>query len=81
MVYSTRLESWPCGTMRALGFEGLQAHGFESCPRSECRREWCSRRPRLLVGQVGRGQRTGFGRREGATVKKIGFSTGCSSYM
>ncbi|MPC80932.1 hypothetical protein E2C01_075530 [Portunus trituberculatus] len=23
--------------MRALGSEGLQAHGFESCPRSECR--------------------------------------------
>ncbi|MPC27570.1 hypothetical protein E2C01_020745 [Portunus trituberculatus] len=23
--------------MRALGPRGLQAHGFESCPRSECR--------------------------------------------
>ncbi|MPC23952.1 hypothetical protein E2C01_017020 [Portunus trituberculatus] len=44
-ISQTRLPHWPDtqrtdegrGTMRALGSEGSQTHGFESCLRSECR--------------------------------------------
>ncbi|MPC63791.1 hypothetical protein E2C01_057894 [Portunus trituberculatus] len=38
------------GTMRALGSEGLQAHGFESCPRSECKLGFLTWGNSFLVG-------------------------------
>ncbi|MPC15418.1 Aggrecan core protein [Portunus trituberculatus] len=37
--------------MRALGSEGLQAHGFESCPWSECRLGFLTRGNDFLAGQ------------------------------
>ncbi|MPC72787.1 hypothetical protein E2C01_067100 [Portunus trituberculatus] len=38
------------GTMRALGSEDLQAHGFESCPRSECRLGFLTQGNGFLAG-------------------------------
>ncbi|MPC34336.1 hypothetical protein E2C01_027721 [Portunus trituberculatus] len=38
------------GTMRALGSEGLQAHEFESCPRSECSLGFITRGNGFLAG-------------------------------
>ncbi|MPC35703.1 hypothetical protein E2C01_029133 [Portunus trituberculatus] len=43
---------WYSGTMRTLGSEDLQAHRFESCPRSEYRLGFLTQRQRFPSGWV-----------------------------
>ncbi|MPC91135.1 hypothetical protein E2C01_086152 [Portunus trituberculatus] len=50
MVGMVHRQPWYCGTMPALGSEGLQAHGFESCLRSECRLGFLTRDNDFLAG-------------------------------